>query len=155
MALAAAQIVDAVAALVRAAPVGAATPYASSTFTDRAWAFNEAELPAWRVLADDEEIELVTMHYPAIEQHTLTVMLEGRVRAVSLLDDAMNDAAAAVLAAIFASASTATLGGLAKAMRAAGISRRLEAEGQAAIGAIDIRLEVVFCTASNAPSTII
>ena len=155
MALAAAQIIDAVAALVRTATIGLATPYASSTHTDRGHPFDEDELPAWRVLADDEEIEALTMHYPFIERHTLAVLLEGRVRAVTSLDDAMNDAAATVLAALFASASTASLAGLAKVMRVASISRRLEAEGQAAIGAIDIRLEVVFTTACNAPSTII
>lgn len=155
MALAAAQIVEAVATLVRTAPVGMATPYIDSTHTDRAWPFAEDELPAWRVLADDEDIELVTMHYPAIERHTLVVLLEGRVRAVSSLDDAMNDMAATVLAAIFASAATASLSGLAKTMRATSINRSPESEGQAAIGAIDIRLEVVFCTLSNDPSTIV
>lgn len=155
MALAAAQIVDAVAAIVRTATIGLATPYATSTHTDRGWPFGEDELPAWRVLADDESIEALTIHYPATWRHTLVVLLEGRVRATSDLDDAMNDAAAAVLAALFASASSATLGGLAKTMSATNISRRLEEEGQAAIGAIDIRLEVVFTTASNAPSTII
>jgi hypothetical protein len=52
MALAAAQVVDAVAA--RLVPVVLS---GGRVYTSRLWPLTEAEIPAWRVTAEDEEVE--------------------------------------------------------------------------------------------------
>ncbi|MEI6196012.1 MAG: NAD(P)-binding protein, partial [Verrucomicrobiota bacterium] len=70
-------------------------------FTDRAWPLDLSELPAWRVIAEDESVERLFVEI-AVNQHELTVACEGIVRAVANLDDAMHALAAQGMAAIFA-----------------------------------------------------
>lgn len=158
MTIAAAQIIDAIAARVRTTPVGLATPYADKTFTARNWPLSDDMLPAIRVQVPSgqaEDIEPITMHYPALQRHTLPVVIEGVVRATSDIDDAMNALAEAVLAHLFADQAASTLGGLAKTMQATAIQREQGSGDEAAIGRIFITLTVTFCTESNDPSTII
>lgn len=152
MALASAQVIDSVAARVAATVLFAGT----RTTTDRAFPFDEAELPAARVLAEDEEFEDPTVHTPQIELHELDIGVELRVSALSALDDAMHAAAAQVLTSVHSAAAVSARRALGiKAFRTLRISRRMAERGPAKVGAIDITFRARFATRSDAPETIL
>src|SRR4051812_5941361 len=96
MALAAAQVVDALAALL--VPVALS---GGRVYTSRLWPLTEAELPAWRVTAETEEVQPTTIH-SGVEQHLLSVEAKGYARATDNLDDSLHALAAAGLTALFA-----------------------------------------------------
>ncbi len=150
MALASAQAVDAVAALVRNA-----SGMSARVHTGRTWPLEESELPAWRVLAGAESIEAATIGFPAAQTHELDVEAQGYVRAVADLDDAMHALAENALKELFKTASTASLAPLNCAVQLAAIRRDLVTEGEAALGRITLFLRVRFVTQSNSPQTIV
>ena len=94
MAIAAAQVLDALAA--RLAPTTA-----TAVVTDRATPIDDGTLPAWRLVAEDESAELVDVS-ASVYRHALRIEARGSVRAVEGLDDAMNALASLGLAALFA-----------------------------------------------------
>lgn len=142
MALAAAQVIDALAARIDA--LGA---YTGRVFTSRAWPLDEASLPAWRVTAEDEEIGGATLgNY--VHEHTLQVEARGYCRATANLDDAMHAMAVAALPVLFAAP-------VPYALEHKGIGREMATEGEAAVGVITLRLQAKFFTAPTAPETIL
>ena len=150
MTLAAAQVIDAVAAL-----VSSVTGMAGRVHTSRTWPLSLAELPAWRVVAADEEVETLGVNFPAQQQHDLTIAAQAHLRATASLDDALHAMAEAALAKLFATAATARLSPLNCAMSLAGIKREVIEEGEAALGRITLLLRVRFLTFSNAPGVIV
>lgn len=143
MALAAQQVVDALAARLAAQ----ATLGAGGVKTSRAWPWAEADLPACRVFAGDEGVELSTIDV-AINRHTLDVDAQYTVRAVADLDDALSAQAAAGLALLFAPP-------LPYGLQLVGISRAMATEGEAAVGRITLQLSTLFHVAPAAPETIL
>ena len=150
MALASAQVVTAVAALLATA-VGMD---ADHVHPGRAWPLAESELPAWKVLANDEEVEPTGPTFPALQKHELIVNAEGYVRATEDLYDALHDLGAAALKALFASKTTASLAPLKCSMALTRIAREPVQEGEAAMGRITLALRVRFHTFNNDPETI-
>ncbi|HKW84088.1 MAG TPA: hypothetical protein VJN68_10075 [Burkholderiaceae bacterium] len=147
--LAAGQVIAAVAALIEGAP-----SMTGRVFTDRAWPFASAELPAWRVYADEEEVTPAGIAFPARQMHELLVHCAGYVRAVSGIDDALHALAAAALTALFATQQTTRLAPLNCSVVLARIERGLETDGESAIGRVVLALRVRFHTFNNAPETI-
>jgi hypothetical protein len=146
--LASAQAVDAVAALIASASVGAA-------HTSRTWPLAESDLPAWRVVAEDEEVSAQGVGFPAKQQHELEVCAHGYARATASLDDSLNSMAAAALSKLFESRAAAHLSPLNCSMTLKRIERDMVNEGEAALGRISLTLLVRFFTANNAPETIL
>jgi hypothetical protein len=142
MALAAAQVVDAVAARINALPA-----YAGKVFTDRAWPIGEAELPAWRVTAASELVERQDVG-SAINEHQLTIKCQAFVKAVTGLDDAMHAAAAAGMASIFAEP-------VPHALQLTSIERQMSSEGEAAVGVITVSVLARFYVDQSSPETIL
>lgn len=142
MALAAAQVVDALAALL--APV---TLSGGRVYTSRLWPLTVEELPAWRVTAESEEVSQTTIH-AGVEQHLLSVEAKGYVKAAQDLDDAMHALGAAGLTALFAGSPPHFL-----ALQ--GIDRDIAQEGGADIGLITLRLQTQFFVQPSAPETIL
>lgn len=150
--LAAAQVLDAIKALLAAH--GGTAP--DKVFLGRGWALDERELPAWVIVPGDEEIAPQTMHYPALQEHTLNVEATAKVRATQDVDDVMHAFAAQGLAALQGSRDRMALAPLAGVtVRCVGIGRDLVAEGEAAVGALTLRLLVTFRTRQNAPETLV
>lgn len=141
MALAAAQVVDAVAALL--VPMGAT---GGRVYTSRTWPLAEASLPAWRVTAEGERVEQLTLD-GGLQQHTLQVDATCVARATDDLDDKLHDLAAAGLALLFAAPPNA--------LQLDAIERELSAEGEAAVGRIRLSMTALFQTARGAPETIL
>lgn len=152
MALASAQIIDAIAARLSGLPLAGIRVY-----TSRAWPLSEAGLPAWRVVAVDEDVEPLTVHRPAQQQHRLQVEVQGYARATADLDDALHALASEALTALLTLAPPAdALAGLNTVQFSLRrIERAMQPLGEASLGLITITLRADFRTASNAPDTII
>lgn len=141
MPLAAAQIIDALAA--RLVPVAAT---AGRVYASRAWPLDEASLPAWRVVADDEVAERVGLD--GVHLHRLDIEATAYSRVVANLDDTLHALASAGLAALFA-------GVVPYDLVCAGIGRAITQEGEASVGAITLRLQATYYVNPAAPDTII
>ena len=142
MPLAAAQVVDAVAARIAALPA-----YAGSVFTSRAWPIADSALPAWRVIAQDESADGATLG-DRIHEHVLQLEARGYCRAAADLDDAMHAMAVAALPVIFADTVPYDL-------ELKGIDRDMATEGEAAVGVITLRLQARYFVRPAAPETIL
>ena len=139
MALAAAQVIDALAA--RLVPLAAT---GGRVYTSRAWPLTT--LPAWRVTAQDE-----TITPPSVgneHQHDLDINATAYARAVDNLDDTLHGLAAGGLPLLFADP-------LPYGLRLAGIDRQMADEGEAAVGTITLRLRALYFTVPAEPETII
>jgi hypothetical protein len=141
MTLAAAQVIDAIAA--RLVPMAAT---GGRVATSRAHPWGEAELPAWRVTAEDERVELAMME--PVNQHDLSILARASTRAVADLDDALHALAAAGLALLFALP-------VPHALQLEGIQRGMASEGEAAVGVITLRLRATFFVDPAAPETLV
>lgn len=142
MALAAAQVVDALAARI-AAQANLGT---GGVRTSRTWPWAETELPACRIFAADEAVELASQD--GVHQHSLTVEVQYTCRATADLDDALHARASSGLALLFA--PTVPYG-----LQLTGISRQLATEGEAAVGQITLNLSALFYANPAAPDTIV
>jgi hypothetical protein len=141
MALAAAQVVDAIAARLTGLPLAG-----SRVYTSRLWPLTEPELPAWRVTAESEDVEAAMAD--GANQHLLEVVCAGYVRATDNLDDSLHALAAEGLTAVCA--LPALYG-----TQVTGIERDAVKEGEAAMGVIRCRLLTRFFVAPSAPETIL
>lgn len=141
MALAAAQVVDALAA--RLVPMAAT---AGRVYTSRTYPLTEADLPAWRVTAGDESCERSSMD--GINLHNLEVLAACSARATANLDDTLHALASSGLQLLFA-------GPVPYALQLDGIERDLSTDAEAAVGVITLRLRALFYAAPAAPDTIL
>lgn len=138
MALAAAQVIDALAARVAAlAPAG-------GVHTSRTWPL--VTLPAWRVFASDESVDEAMLS--GVNEHALDVEVQGSAHAVADLDDTLHAMASVALTALFAAPVPHQL-------QLTGIQRRLATEGEAAVGRITLRVRATFYVDPAAPETIL
>lgn len=142
MALAAAQVVAALAARLGSQ----ATLGAGGVKTNRTWPWAEEDLPACRIYAVDEQVDLATQE--GINQHVLAVDAQYTVKDTLQLDDAMHAQASAGLSLLFA-------GVLPYGLQLTGITRQTATEGEAAVGQITLQLRCQFYVAPAAPETII
>lgn len=146
--LAAGQIVHALATRITGLTLGA------GVYTARAWPLAPDQLPAWRVVAADEDIEPQTVHRDPFQQHALQVELRGEVRATDGLDDELHALSAEALTAVFdptppVDALAALVGKLQLTLRR--IERAMATEGEAAVGLVVITLRATFRTRASAP----
>lgn len=141
--LAAAQVIDAV-----AARLSGATPAGTNVFTSRMWPLEKTGLPAWRVYAGDEAIEETGLGDDRIHEHNLDVQADAVVSATADIDDAMNAMAVAGLPAIFALPVPFDL-------VQTGVTRLMGREGQADVGMLTLNLRANYYTRPTDPETII
>lgn len=140
MALASAQVIDAVAARLLPLPATAGRVY-----TSRAWPLALSALPAWRITAEDEAVE--TFMLDGTNQHALAIAARAFTTATDDLDDALHSLAAAALTLLFAGTPPFDL-------RLKGIARELATEGEAVVGVITLRLQATFYVSPQTPETI-
>lgn len=141
MALAAAQVIDALAA--RLVPLVAT---GGRVYASRLWPLAEADLPAWRVTAADEQIERVALS--GVSVHRLEVVAAAHVRAVADVDDSMHALAESGLALLFAAPAPYDL-------QLVGIDRDIVKDGEASVGRISLRMQAAFYTDPAQPGTIL
>lgn len=141
MALAAVQVIDALAA--RLVPLAAT---GGRVYTSRLWPLDEASLPAWRITAADEVAERSSID--GINMHRLEVDATAYVRATTDADDAMHALAAGALPLLFAAPVPYDL-------QLLGIGREIAAEGEATTGRITLRLQALFYVQPALPESII
>lgn len=140
MTLAAAQVVDALAA--RLVPMPAT---AGRVYTSRTWPLAEGDLPAWRVTAEEEAVAPGTVD--GINEHLLVVRARAYARATADLDDALHALAASGLALLCAPP-------VPYALQLTAIDRELVTEGEAAVGAISLALQSRYYVDPATPETI-
>src|SRR5512135_3391675 len=142
MALAAAQVIDALAT--RLANV---TATGGRVYTSRTWPLAEADLPAWRIYASTEDVTQAGLS-DRTGLHMLVVDAVAYCRATADLDDTMNALASAGLQALFA-------GTVPYGLQLGEIDRQVAGEGEGAMGALTLRLRAEFYARPDAPETIL
>lgn len=142
MALAAAQVVDALAARLAPQALGP-----GGVRTSRLWPWAESDLPAVRLFAADEQVELDTIGQQ-INRHTLAVDAQYTLRAVANADAAMHSLAEAGMALLFAEP-------LPHGLQLTGISRDTATEGEAAVARITLQLQCTYFVAPAQPGAIL
>lgn len=148
--LAAGQVVHALATRITGLALGA------GVYTARAWPLAVDQLPAWRVVAVDEDIEPQTVHPDPFQAHALQVELRGHLRATEALDDDMHALSAEALTAVFdQSPPVDALAAIASRLQLTlrRIERAMSTEGEAAIGLVVITLRATFRTRASAPES--
>ena len=139
MALAAAQVIDAINALVLPLPA-----LGGRAYTSRAWPLTT--LPAARTTAEDERME--TGMLDGTNRHQLEVAMRIFAEAVDDLDDVLHGLAAGALALVFAGTPPHNL-------QLTGMQRELASDGQATLGVITIRMSASYYVQASAPETIL
>jgi hypothetical protein len=134
----------------------AGTSAGARVYSDR---FHPLDIcPAVKVVHVDEDLQAADedITWPPLRMHRLQVDVAGHVRAVSGLDAALAALVAELLGVLEGSQAAASLSPLPGCqLTATGISYQAQADGEAAAGMATVRVEVVFHTASNNPSTLI
>jgi hypothetical protein len=142
MSLAAAQVIDALVA--RITPLAAT---AGRVVSSRAWPWSEDELPACRVIAQDEPVEQAASDVP-FNVHRLDVEVQYTTRVTADLDDQLHSLAVGALPLLFAPP-------IPYALQLTGISRQVSTEGEAAVGRISLMCNATFYVNPTAPETLI
>lgn len=138
--------------------VAAATAAGTRVHLARAWPLGENQLPALRVLALDESLEVDAdedVTWPSRRTHRLDLQVQGAVRDADDVDAALDALELQVLQALEGSQAAVRLTPLNCALRHVGSSRRRTTEGEAAFAMVTVRFEVLFVTAANDPTTIL
>ena len=141
MTLAAAQVIDVVAA--RLVPMSAT---GGRVYTSRTWPLAETDLPAWRIYATDEEVAPAA--FGGANQHVLAVRAVAVTRQVDDMDEQLNALAEAGLALLFVKPAPYGL-------QLDRMTRRMSAEGEAAVGQIDITMSARYFVDPSQPETLL
>lgn len=152
MPLAAAQVIDALAERITGLSLAG-----DRVLTSRTWPLAEKDLPAWRVIAVDEDVEPTTVHKPSLNLHHLQVELRGFASASEDLDDVLHAMASQALTAVFNTPVVAdALAGMVRkvSLSLRRIERAMKTEGEASLGLVTITIRAEFHTPSNDPDTI-
>jgi hypothetical protein len=142
MALAASQVIDAIAA--KLVPLGLSNGH---VYTDRAWPVAESDVPYWLVTAESESVESADLGGD-LNQHQLEVLCRGKVKAITGIDDAMHALASGGMALLFALPVPYHL-------QLTRIERSVQVGGESAIGEIAISIIATFFAKQSVPDTIL
>jgi len=108
----------------------------------------ESELPAWLIFIEGDDIELQDMHWPPVEQHTLDLAAECKLRSVTDLEGQLDTAELQAMAALFASAPLYDL-------QVTSITRNPQRDGEAAVATLRLNLQATYFTPQGEPETIL
>lgn len=136
-------------ATVKTTVTGLATT-GSNVFASRVRPVSDGDLPCLLVYTLEEESEPLSKGSPPALVRTLDLVIEGLARSKTALDDALDQIAAEVEAAL---AADLTLGGLARFSALTSSAVAVDAEGDSNYGAIRMTLTVEYHTAGNDPET--
>ncbi len=129
----------------------------SRVFKSRAWPLAEADLPAWKVVTQGEEITAMTVHDPVLQMHTLQIDLQGVAKAVDLLDDLLDTLALEACLVLFnPPAAGDALTELEDRIQfeITGIERAMQGDAEAVLGLVTLSVQVQFRTYRTDPETI-
>ena len=128
--------------------VDSLTTYSVTVFKNRRYPIDSSELPCLIVQTGDEEIELLTMDYPAQqlrqEQLIISVIAESTVGLDDMLDEICKDIEIAL-------SGTVTLARNFKLDSTSGIEQNIV--GEKPVGVVDMRFTAEIYTLENAPFT--
>ena len=72
----------------------------TKVYANRLQPLADANLPALRIYTDEEAVVVATIHTPAMQERTLTIVVEGCAKAASGLDDTLDQIAKEVETAL-------------------------------------------------------
>lgn len=152
--LAAQQVINAIATRITGLSLAG-----SHVDTKRLWPWAEAQLPAWRVVGPDEDVEPLTMHPDPLQAHTLQVELEGTAADATDLVGDLHALEAEALTALFDTTPPADALATIVPSKVQLSLRRMQrgggSEGQAKVGRTVITLRAQFRTRASAPETLV
>lgn len=125
----------------------------SHVYQSRIRPLADTELPALRVFTSQEAVNnAVTVGFPNRQERTLTVRVEAVVKAVAAYDDTLDTIIKECEAALNASASAYTAGGLARGgITLDQIEIDLDADTDKPVGIARMDFQALYFTQSNAP----
>lgn len=141
--LAAQQCIAAIMAL-----VSGNTDAGTNVHASRAWPLSE--FPAWKVYAVSEDISALTVHYPQLRHHRLTVAMEGLAQATTDIDTPLHALRAQAITALFDTADHAGLG-FAVVMNERSAAIEVLERTELITGATTVQLDIEFKTFANTP----
>lgn len=143
------------AAIVTALKGSMTTPAGLRVFASRAWALSMSQLPAWRVMTQQERVRPVTVHWPPKQEHTLVVDLQGVCRDVDDVDADLDAMELAALQALFGAQGAVSVSGKALQVELLQTDREHASEGEAATAEVVLSLQITYHTLANNPETIV
>ena len=128
------------------------TAAGNRVYASRVYALDDAKLPALLVFTPQESMGNPTMQRPRTQQRSLSLMIEGYVKARGDID-AEADALALEVEQIIG--ADPTLGGLVKDVMLDTTSTQLSGEGEKPVAIISLTFAVLYCVKENAPQTLV
>ncbi len=123
----------------------------SRVFQSRIYPLSDADLPGLVISTDEEQVEVASIGSPVLLSRLLNLQVVAKAKANANLDDTLDAIIKEVEAALNASVSANTLGGLAKQIDLSGISIGMSADAEKPIGQAVMSFTVQYKTQANAP----
>ena len=121
-------------------------------YESRIYPLVQARLPALIVYTTNESVEEVSFGTKRAQERSVTVTVEGYVRALANFDDALDQIAVEVEEAVLDDPS---LGGIAINTTLVDTNSQYSGEGEQPVGTIVLSFEVIYRTQSGTPETAI
>jgi hypothetical protein len=147
------QIIDALKARI----IAGATDAESRVYSDRLWPLTESKLPAIRLYVHEEKVTPQVVHFPALQDHDLTIGAQLCAEAVAGIDAVINALKLQVLDCLFDTIEHATLnlgGNLDMTQAGTGPLQPVESNDRQ-LAQRPLLLNVRYRTFSNAPEVIV
>lgn len=123
----------------------------ANVFTSRAYKLQQTDLPALRIFAGDEKIDMKTPQAPRLRERQLVMIVEAVVASGAGYDDTMDEIVKEVENALDANN---TLGGLVRAIEPHEYPRpRFMGDGDTVIGSQELHFMALYYTRQNAPDS--
>ena len=138
---------------IRVAAVAALTGLSTTgarVYASRVYPLQDADLPALRIYTQEEAVQLASLGVSRRRERTLDLVVEACAKAVSGLDDTLDQIQKEVEIALDANQG---LGGLCKYVELKGVADALEGEAEKPVGVKRMVFEVLYYTALGAPDT--
>jgi hypothetical protein len=127
------------------------TTTGSNVFQSRVQPLGESKLPALLISTNEEEIETLTMHNPAVLQRRLRVQVVAKAKAVDDLDDLLDQIMQEVEVKVYENQTSYTLGGLVSGLDLESIDVEMVREGDKKFGEAVMTFNAVYFNQAGAP----
>lgn len=124
-------------------------------YSDRLWPLDDGKLPAWRVFDLSEDVKVETVHWPVVQEHTMTVAIEACAKAVAGIDTTLNTLRLQAYQCLFDTQGHATLSlDVDMDLRGTGPMQPIEGADRQ-IASRTVQLGVRYRTHAHQPETIV
>lgn len=125
------------------------TTAGARVYQSRLHVLQAANLPCLLVNTDDEQVDALSIHAPALLERQLTASIRCVAKSASDLDDTLDTMAKEVESVL----GNTTLSGLAKTVTPTGIAVEMSDDLEKPVGVLTLTYQITYHTAANAPTT--